>query len=312
MSLEHNLAPHKFESLKPDNNSARPLPLDWQTYETKAREEWRELLGSDPEENQVQQFLELHPAMVPGGSGDVGPGGHHGSDLGLLFTQPALVGAGDSYVPDFMWVTRSSGLITPILIEIEKPSKLWFTKKGTPTADFSQARDQLNNWRAWFNTEGNRDIFRRKYLFTVDKYEDRPIVPQFLLVYGRESEFGPNSTHNNPKQLRFKRNSQLAADETARSFDSLSPNYNHSQSITAKLTTKGIVPFAFSPVYSTGPIPSLGIEALNSPDAAFERTVMMTEERKAYLLERWNYWSNIGRETAGASRGLMVREYGLE
>lgn len=40
-----------------------------------------------------------------------------------MFTRPLLNGVGKNFAPDFLWVTRSSGLITPILIEIEKPSK---------------------------------------------------------------------------------------------------------------------------------------------------------------------------------------------
>ena len=44
-------------------------------------------------------------------------------------------------------MTRSSGLITPILIEIEKPSKRWFKENGRPTAEFRDAHDQLNDWR---------------------------------------------------------------------------------------------------------------------------------------------------------------------
>lgn len=83
--------------------------------------------------------------MIPGGSGDVGPGGHHGSDLSAVFTQPALTGSGRTLIPDLMWVTRSSGPVTPILIEIEKPSKRWFKENGRPTSAFRDAHDQLND-----------------------------------------------------------------------------------------------------------------------------------------------------------------------
>jgi hypothetical protein len=70
--------------------------------------------------------------------GDVGPGGHHGSDMGGVFREPDLTGRGSSRI--FTWVTRSSGLITPILIEIEKPSKRWFRSDGRPSGDFKDAR----------------------------------------------------------------------------------------------------------------------------------------------------------------------------
>ena len=86
------------------------------------------------------------------------------------------------FEPDFIWVTRSSGLITPILIEIEKPSKRWFRGDGRPSGDFKDARDQLNDWRSWFTRDGNETIFREKFLFLSDKYEDRPLEPQYVLI----------------------------------------------------------------------------------------------------------------------------------
>lgn len=110
--------PAQLATLVADKNPDPPRP-----YEAAVMTEWRTLLESVPEEDEVQRFLELHPAMVPGGSGDVGPGGHHGSDAGAMFSRPLLNGQNKNFAPDFMWVTRSSGLITPILIEIEKPSK---------------------------------------------------------------------------------------------------------------------------------------------------------------------------------------------
>ncbi|WP_460783258.1 hypothetical protein [Microbacterium tumbae] len=110
------------KSPPPDQNPDRPRALGWAEYADKALSDWYKLLSENPEEDAVQEFLELHPAMVPGGSGDIGPGGHHGSDFGAVFRRPKLTGAGRSFEPDFLWVTRSSSLITPILIEIEKPS----------------------------------------------------------------------------------------------------------------------------------------------------------------------------------------------
>ena len=98
--------------------------------------------------------------------------------MGAVFREPDLTGRGRRFEPDFIWVTRSSGLITPILIEIEKPSKRWFRGDGRPSGDFKDARDQLNDWRSWFARDGNETIFREKFLFLSDKYEDRPLEPR--------------------------------------------------------------------------------------------------------------------------------------
>jgi len=82
------------ERLAPDDSPARPLPLSWNEYELAVMEQWDAILMSDPTEVEVQHFLERHPAMIPGGSGDIGPGGHHGSEMWAVFREPSLVGAG--------------------------------------------------------------------------------------------------------------------------------------------------------------------------------------------------------------------------
>src|SRR5690242_4946334 len=90
----------RARTLVPDDDPSRPRPLPWEAYEAQLLAQWDELLGRDPEEPEVQAFLELHPAMVPGGSGDVGPGGHHRSELKAVFARPELQGAGRCFVPD--------------------------------------------------------------------------------------------------------------------------------------------------------------------------------------------------------------------
>ena len=118
----------------PDTDPARPRALAWEQYSDRVLCATYLLLWQEPEEAEVQRFLELHPSMIPGGSGDIGPGGHHRSDMGAVFRQPDLIGAGRAFQPDFMWVTRSTSLVTPILVEIEKPSKRWFRRDGRPTS----------------------------------------------------------------------------------------------------------------------------------------------------------------------------------
>jgi hypothetical protein len=56
--------------------------------------EWYLLLSQEPEEAEVQRFLELHPSMIPGGSGDIGPGGHHRSEMGAVFRRRPRLPAG--------------------------------------------------------------------------------------------------------------------------------------------------------------------------------------------------------------------------
>jgi Domain of unknown function (DUF4263) len=294
---------------EPDSDSARPAPMDWQKYSDAVLAQWFALLQNDPEEADVHAFLEVHPSMVPGGSGDIGPGGHHRSEMGAVFSKPELKGSGRSFIPDFMWVTRSSGLVTPILVEIEKPSKRWFKRDGRPTADFRDAHDQLNDWRSWFKRDANKAIFRDNYLFN-DRYTDRPLEPQFVLVYGREAEFTwAGST--NPDEMRHKRESQRAEAETFITFDSLRPRYDHRLSVTVtKSAGQGLRPLAFSPVYQTDTDTGEDAKILGDATEALDRSVMMTQERREYLKGRWNFWWDDERRRDQSK--TYMRSSGLE
>lgn len=302
----------EHRSLIPDPRTGRPAPMDWLEYSDAALSEWYALLSSDPEEAEVQAFLELHPSMVPGGSGDIGPGGHHGSEMSAVFAQPRLGGAGPDFEPDFMWVTRSSGLVTPILVEIEKPSKRWFQANGRPTAAFRDAHDQLNDWRSWFMNDENSALFRRTYLFN-DSYADRPLEPQFVLIYGRKHEFELGGGHRDPDALRHKRDSQRGSGEAFMTFDSIRPRFDHRNSLTARMTAKGPRVHAFSPVFGTGTHTGADALRLGDPSAALERSVMMTAARKAYLAERWAHWRRVQLELNDRPPGAFVtRQMGVE
>ena len=301
-----------WEVLQPDADPDRPHAMTFLDYSASAMRAWTDLLATDPDEAAVQQFLELHPSMIPGGSGDIGPGGHHGSEFDAVFKLPELKGAGPSFRPDFMWVTRSTACITPILIEIERPTKRWFQKSGRPTADFTAAHDQLNDWRSWFKRDANLGVFRDRYLFLSD-YARRPIEPYFLLIYGRRSEFEMGGVHAHPDRLLHKRDAGRRSDETFMTFDSLRPHYHHSNSITVTMTTAGPEPYAFSPVYGTGTHVIESGRLLGDPVAALERSVMMTSARKQYLSRRWGHWREVANEIdEGRRRGSGPRGIGLE
>lgn len=296
----------------PDQSPDRPRAMPWTEYADKALSEWYGLLSGNPEEYAVQEFLELHPAMIPGGSGDIGPGGHHGSDFGAVFRRPKLTGAGRTFEPDFLWVTRSSSLITPILIEIEKPSKRWFTKAGRPTQEFTAAHDQLNDWRAWFDLDGNAATFREKFLIAGDRYSDRPLKPQYVLIYGRESEFTHGGGHANPEELRHKRNGLRAEDETIITFDALRPRYDHGRAITLTMTSTGPRLHAFSPVFETNPAIGNAAVRLGDPVPALARSVLMSPERRTYLTERWAYWKAHEQEKAQYPSAIFTHGVGGE
>lgn len=296
----------------PDTDPERPRALPWEQYSDQALSAWYALLSQEPEEDEVQRFLELHPSMIPGGSGDIGPGGHHGSDMGAVFRRPNLIGGGRTFQPDFMWVTRSTSLVTPILIEIEKPSKRWFRKDGRPTSEFTQAHDQLNDWRSWFARDGNKALFRERFLFFSEKYGDRPLEPQYVLIYGRESEFGIGGGHTNPSGLRYKRDQQRRMNESFMTFDALRPRFDHSNSMTLTMTASGPEIHAFSPVYGTHTGVGEGALLLGDPRDALARSVMISDERRAYLAKRWSHWQQHERQEYADPNCLYWRQTGVE
>ncbi|RLK52725.1 uncharacterized protein DUF4263 [Microbacterium telephonicum] len=254
--------------------------------------EWRALLASSPAEEAVQKWLEFHPSFIPGGSGDVGPGGHHGSEMGAVVREAPLHGLGKQRRPDFMWVTRSSGLITPILIEIEKPDRRWFKRSGRPTKEFSEALDQLADWKVWFSQPENQSGFRETYLGT-DKFRDRPLAPQYVLIYGRQSEFERvTSPHKDPARLRQKRDFMRRAAENFRTFDSLRPDPKLRDSITVSQTSDGPTLWALAPTFESGPLLMETAERLLDFESGIVRSKFIAPDRSAYLATRWQHWRN--------------------
>ena len=131
-----------------------PAWLPEAQYVDQCNEQFRALLELDPEENETQFFFEQHPCLVPGHSTPGTPSGHWPLHCSLV-SQPRLLGQ-DWFVPVFMWIATHSGAWYPTLIEIEKPSRKIFNQNGTPTADFTRARNQLSQWRSWFDDASNQ------------------------------------------------------------------------------------------------------------------------------------------------------------
>ncbi|MGG6381394.1 Shedu anti-phage system protein SduA domain-containing protein [Paenarthrobacter sp. NEAU-H11] len=177
-----------------------------------------ELVKLSEKETEAQEFLERHVALLPGAWGDIGPGGNHGPLYSTIFRQPPLEGMDAKLIPDFMWITRSTVNVTPVCIEIERPTKRWFTKDGQQTAELTQALDQLLRWKAWFSKPKNEEIFREVYLR--GRFGNRELTPQFVLIYGRESDF-TESHKLTTDERHAKRFSMARENEHLRTFDSL-------------------------------------------------------------------------------------------
>ena len=147
----------------------------------------------------------------------------------VLIAQPELPGL-STYRADSMWISAHSMAWYPTLIEIEVPHKRYFTKKGSPTADFNQACFQLAQWRTWFNEPGNAQLFHSKYRIP-DTLRKRTMHLCMILVYGRRTEF----------EDRYDLSRQMASllpghDEELMSFDRLKADASIRDAITVRAT----------------------------------------------------------------------------
>lgn len=139
--------------------------MPWEEYESVVLTEWRALLNSiqDGEEKRVQEFLEMHPCMIPGAYSLPLPSGHYPFPAAAI-SQPSLKGL-PTKKPDFLWMATDSGTFHLVLVEIETPTKKWFTEKGIPHSNLTQAQSQLASWKQWFDIPENKALFFRAFKF---------------------------------------------------------------------------------------------------------------------------------------------------
>jgi len=82
--------------------------------------------------------------------------------------------------------------------------------------------------------------------------------------------------------------------------------------MTLTMTACGPVIHAFSPVYGTSPSISEGAVVLGDPSEALEHSVMMSDERRAHLAQRWTHWQEYELTTKAAIDGPHARQAGIE
>ena len=132
-----------------------PPAMPWEDYERTSLAEWRSLISgaSYGDEALMHSFLERNPSFVPGAFSF--PTSGHGPMYSGVFSKPPLSAVG-MHIPDFLWLATATDIVFPIFVEIETPSKRWFTEGGQPRAEFTQARNQLVIWKQWFGNAVNQ------------------------------------------------------------------------------------------------------------------------------------------------------------
>lgn len=264
-----------------------PPAMSWKDYSQIVEHEWQKLLASPHGEVEanIQTFLETHPCMVPGSQSMSGTSGH-APILASLLKQPRLSGFSQK-IPDFMWLATDSMTNYAVFVEIETPQKKWFTGKGVPTADFTQARNQLSEWHDWITDPINQQSFLNHYRF---HSPFRSFRPEYVLIYGRRSEFDQNPF------LARKRARLQNANETHMTFDRLHPISNAKEYMTVERTFDGYRAVSVPACIELGPGLADCRSAIREKEEAVDRSPFMTAERKQFLKSRFAYWDAWNRE----------------
>lgn len=265
-------------------------PESWSDYAARNMAKWKTLLNRDPSpsESEVQQFLEMHPSLVPGAFGtNANPSG--GPIYKAVITQAPLPSY-NKRVTDFMWISRDSMNERPVLIEIEAPSKKYFTKDGVPTAEFTQAQNQIAEWKAYFNDLNNVELFKKFY--GIERYSGLGLrfSPSYILIYGRRSEFEGN------KDLTAKRGILNLPDVHLISFDSLNFDPKCDQFICVKMRGP-LRPEAISVPATIAWSPILASDRcmISNIEQAVLSNSEINHERKHFLASRVGYWNEWGK-----------------
>lgn len=227
--------------------------------------------------------MEKHPWLVPGHQTPSGTSGHYPLHCSLI-AHPKLPGQ-ELYIPDFMWIATHSGAWFPTLIEIERPGKRIFNRDGSTSADFTRARNQLENWRSWFNDSTNVQMFLDLYGIP-DLMRRRMRRLHMILIYGRRSEFEGSA------KLTSRIGALLPAqDEELMSFDRLGVDTTMSDAITVRAVGGGKFRAVWvPPVFTTGPSLAGRLLHIEGIPEAIDQNPEIEENRKTFIKRRIGYW----------------------
>jgi len=259
-----------------------PQAMHWDEYRELLSKTWQRFLSeTDPtDEGAFQTFFEDHPGLLPGPYGTTHRA-YHGPLHGLIYTQPELPGI-RAKRPDFLVLEQDSGNIYAVLIEIEAPSKRWATRGGVPSADLTQAIDQLRDWQAWFKEPENVIAFKELYGIDSQSLRSRTLLQHYILVYGRREEA------TRIKSFARKRHDLAGPDQFLMTYDRLEPN--PASDLTVKLDRSspdtGLRLVSVPPTFVLNMKQAFRFSMLSGREEAIRRNPFMSEARKEFLIER--------------------------
>lgn len=265
-----------------------PKVMEWEEYVAIIEKEYKELLkDKSNDERAFQNFFEKNPCMLPGAFGFFGESGHAPINNALI-TQPKLIGI-KTKIPDFLWIACDSSTVYPIFVEIEKPSKKWFVNSGNPSADFTQAQTQLTDWKVWFSNPTNQSLFFQFYNVNNEFIKHKSVEAYYVLIYGSRDEF------KDKPELNIKRKQLQRDHEIYMTFNRINPNFKGRNIITCTVKDEKYYAKYVQPVFRLGPVFAKELSSIHNIDKAISDNILITEERKKFLISRIPYWDEYGR-----------------
>lgn len=259
-----------------------PKALDFDSYSKIAQEKYSELLErGNTSEKDFQDFFEQNPSFIPGSYELLGHSGHS-PFMCTLISQPEI-GSMVRRKPDFMWLSGNSLYFCPVFVEIEDPKKNMFNKDNTYTAKFNQALQQIEEWQYILEQSTAKSSFYECY--KIPLYEQEKIfAPQFLLIYGRRSEYEGNNLLKGIRAQKEKDNLRIM------SFDRLRPDYESAQFTCCKVSNGEYNVISIPPTYRYGPDYAESLSKMRGFYEKIDSIENISSNRKDFLKNRYNYW----------------------
>jgi len=262
---------------------APPLPMAWEDYKRIAAGELAQALASNVSEADIHKLLERHPCLLPGRHGLPLSGGEAPFPSAVI-SKPPLPSWGGK-IPDFMWIASDSVTLAPVLIEIEAPSKPWFTQAAQQTHEVTQALNQLTDWRLWFEDGHHVAAFLDFYRLD-GMLRHRLLRPEFLLIYGRRAD-----SHKS-ESLAKKRGLMQNEHQTVVSFDRLIPSEAGSEYMCVTINADGYKALSVPPTITLGPLWAENRSLMSGKDQAIDASAYLSPDRKEFLKKRMEYWDH--------------------
>ena len=173
-----------------------------------------------------------------------------------------------------------------MLIEIERPDKKVFRQDSVPSAEFTEARNQLAQWRAWFGAPENVQKFVAEYGIPDHYLRFCSMEPRYILIIGRRSEF-----ENDPEKSKLRSALMPAPDEELVSYDRIVAARDRRDAITVR--PKGAGRYEVRQVMPTMKLDAMlarRLRLLDNLQDCIRADHRIPAERRQFMMTRIPYW----------------------